>query len=204
MRKTQRWLPIPWGVYGSVLAVTFGGIGIYALLHPEDGPSVRLAIPLYVVAVYWVVACLVNRRTADVKPGGMWVLVWPIPVLLPRRIAREKIRHCYVRRVSVYDEGTELETHFSTGVETLGGHLIGVSDYHQTEGEAAGIAKQVAGVLNQANGGNRIEIFEVDQLPTRAEAGRIVLRGLFWLVVLLAAIFLGAMWDLEYDRERRR
>lgn len=202
MRKTQRWLPIPWGVYGSVLAVIFCGIGVYALLHPEDGPSVRLAIPLYVVAVYWVVACLVNRRTAGVKPQGIWVLVWPVPVLLPRRISREKIRHCYVRRVSVIDEGTELETHFSTRVETLAGHLIGVCDYQKTEADAAGVAQEVAGILNQAPGGKRIEIFEVGQSPTRAEAWRIVLRGLFWLMILLVAIFLGALWDLEYDRAR--
>lgn len=207
MRVTQRWFPLALGGFGIFLVVVFGGIGGYAWFHPEDGPTMRIAIPLYVVAVYLVVACLANLRTAGVTRDGIWFLAWPIPVMLPRRIGREKIRHCYVRnlrQVSRYPNNKELGSYFSVGVETLAGHQIDISGSQETADEAKRLASEVVGILNQAPGGDRIKAVEVSQLPPRVEVMRILLRMLFWLAVCLTAIFLGVLWELAYDRERRR
>lgn len=195
LRITTRWLPLPWGVYGIVLAIVFGGVGVYGWLHPEDGPTVRMVIPLYGVACYWVVACLANRRTVVITPRRLWEVVWPVPVRLPRWTQRASVRHCYLRKVEVYDEGTELERHYAAGVETVGGRQIDVSSYHPREEDATRIAVAAAKILG-------VDTFEVRQLPTVTERFRRLLLGLFWLAVSLGAIWCGAAWEEEHRLQR--
>ncbi|MEP7364599.1 MAG: hypothetical protein ABI972_15190 [Acidobacteriota bacterium] len=203
LRLTQRWIPLPWGVFGVVLAFIFGGIGAYSWLYPEDGPTVRMAIPLYAVALYWVFVCLINRRTAVITPRSLWEIVWPLPVQLPRSTQRGDIRHCYLRNVTTFDDGVKLETYYTAGVETMGGRQIDVSSPHETEEEAAQIARHIAGVLNAESGGPMIKVVWVEQLPTRTEVIRKLLLALFWLAVCIAAIFAGAAWEQEYVRSTK-
>ena len=57
LRVHQRWMALPWGGIGMALALVFAAVGVYSIImYPEDEPSVRVAIPMYVLALYWVVA----------------------------------------------------------------------------------------------------------------------------------------------------
>lgn len=199
----QRWLPVPWGVYGIILALLFGGIGAYFWLHPEDGPTVLMVVPLYAISVYMVLAAVCNVYQAVVTPHRIWEFVWPFPVRLPRATSRDRIRHCYLRNVNISDDTAEWENHYYAGVETVEGWQIELSGPHQSAEHALQMAYRVADVLNEAPGPNQISVVRVPQLRSRGEAIRIVLICLFWLALSIYGVFLGADWDEEYRRKRR-
>ncbi len=196
MRVRQRWLPVPYGVYGVLLAFVFGGIAVAALLHPEDGPSVRIALPMYGIAVYWVLAALVNVRSVFIREDRVAEYVWPVPIRLPRWTRREEIRYCTIRRVVVFDDGTALEVYYTAGLERLDGLESLVSGPHKTREEAEAVAREIAGVL-------QVPVVEVDQIPKRGQVIRIILAGVFWLTLAVTSVFVGAAWDEEYQRGRR-
>lgn len=196
MRVRERWLPVPYGVYGVVLALVFGGIAVAAWLHPEDGPTVRIALPMYGIAVYWVLAALVNVRSVSIREDRVAEYVWPVPIRLPRWTRREKIRCCTIRKVVVFDDGAELETYFTAGLQTVDGLESLVSGPHNTSGEAEAVARKMADVL-------QVPVVEADQLPGQRRAIRIMLAGVFWLTLAVISVFVGAAWDEEYQRGRR-
>jgi len=204
MRVHQRWMALPWGVYGVAIALVFAVIGVYCvIMYPEDKPSVRVVIPMYTLALYWVFALLCNKRIAAVTPQGVRVSMWPFLVRLPRRVKRDNIRHCYIRQVDTYDEGTILERYYSTGVETLDGEQIDISHPHNTAEEAMLLANQVANVLNQRPGRSPVEVRKVAQIPEKREVlWTLALLGL-WLALFIAAIFVGFAWEEEIERVRR-
>jgi hypothetical protein len=204
MRVHQRWMPLPWGAFGIALALIFAGIGVDSLImHPEEQPSVRVVIPMYALALYWVFALLCNKRTATITPEGVRVSVWPFLVRLPRRVKHGNIRHCYIRQVDVYDEGTVLERHYSAGVETLDGEQIDISKPHNTAEEAMLLANQVARVLNRWPGRSPVEVRQVAQIPERKEVLLILALASLWLALFIAAIFIGFAWEEERVRSRR-
>src|SRR5688500_9417988 len=147
LRVHQRWMALPWGGFGIAIALVFAAVGVYSLImYPEEEPSVRVAIPMYALALYWVVALLCNRRTAVVTAQGVRVSVWPFLVGPPRRVKHDNIRHCYIRKITTYDDGTVLESYYSVGVEAIDGEQIDMSQPHNTAEEAMLLANQVADV----------------------------------------------------------
>jgi len=123
------------------------------------------------------------------------VYVWPFVVRPPGRLPRHKIRRCYYRNVSTYDEGTLLESYFAAGVESWDGRRIEISAPHDTAAQAIEVAHRAAAVLNLATGQNPVPVEEVDQIPGIAEVRFILLLMTFWLALFIAAILLGAAWE---------
>jgi hypothetical protein len=203
LRLRQRWLPVPYGVFGVVLALLFGSIAVYSWYYTDDEPTVLVVLPLFGVSLYMVAAAACNIYTAVITPKRVWEYVFPFPIRLPRQLPREKIRCCYLRNVVIADNGTELESHYYAGVESLAGRQIDASGPHKTEEEALVVAHRIASVLNQEPGREPLAIVAVEQIRTRAEAIRIIGIGLCWLVVSVAAIFLGVMWDSSFTKRRR-
>jgi hypothetical protein len=199
----QRWLPLPYAAFGVVLALIFGSIGVFSWLHPEDGPTVLMAVPLFGIALYAVAAAVCNIYTAVITPKRVWEYVLPFPIRLPRQLAREKIRYCYLRNVVIADHSTELESYYYAGVQSLEGRQIDASGPHKTEEEALVVAHRIAGVLNQEPGREPLAVVEVEQIRTRGEAIRIIGIGLFWMAMSVASVFLGAAWDEQYRKRRR-
>lgn len=202
MRVHQRWRALPWGVFGIALAALFGGIGVYcSVAYPEDEPSVRVVIPMYGVAVYWVLALLCNRRIASVTANSVRVTIAPFFVRLPRRLKHSQLRHCYIRNIDTYDEGTLLEKYYSVGVETVKGEQIDISSPHSTAEEATLVAEQVARVLNQSPGRTPIPVRHVPQIPAQTElVSLLALLGL-WLALLIGSVFVGFAWEEDRVRE---
>jgi hypothetical protein len=204
MRVHQRWMPLPWGGFGIALALIFAAIGVHSIiLHPEEQPSVRVVIPMYALALYWVFALLCNKRTATITPEGVRVSVWPFLIRLPRRVKHDRVRHCYIRQVDISDEGTVLERYYSAGVETLDGEQIDISNPHNTAEEALLLANQVAHVLNQWPGRSPVEVRQVAQIPEQKEVLWVLALAGFWLALFIAAIFIGFAWEEERLRSRR-
>jgi len=195
-------MPLPWGGFTGALAIIFGAVGAYSWFDPEDEPTVRMVIPLYVVAVYWVLAALFNVHSFVITSRRIWDIVWPVPVRFPRWTKRSNVRHCYLRNTVICEEGTELENDYTAGVETIAGRQIDVSGPHKTSDEAIQVAMETASILNQEPGGRMIEVCHVVLSPTRTQIIRTVLVVLFWLVLCIAAILVGAVWEEEHRLRR--
>jgi len=179
LRLHQRWMALPWGGFGIAIALVFAAVGVYSLImYPEEEPSVRVAIPMYALALYWVVALLCNRRTAVVTAQGVRVSVWPFRVGPPRRVKHDNIRHCYIRKITTYDDGTVLESYYSVGVEAIDGEQIDISHPHNTAVEAMLLANQITHVLNEWPGRSPIEVRQVAQIPEKRET--------LWTLALLS------------------
>jgi hypothetical protein len=191
-----RWMALPWGVYLLVIALILGGGGIYGhIYYPDEKPSVRAVVPAYGLTLYVVFALLFNWRTSVVTPNGLTVSVWPLVVRPPRRLQRDKIRGCFIRSVSTRDDGTLIESYFSVGVESMEGRQIEISYPHQSASEAMQLANEIARQLNQSPGGRLIEVQEVEQLQSPAEALATVGLVGFWLILFIAAILAGFAWE---------
>jgi hypothetical protein len=196
MKMRQRWMPLPWGVILLPIMLILLGSGVYAnLYYPDDRPTVRIMLPLYAIGVYLTVALLVNWRTVQVTPMGLSVSVWPFVVRQPRRLTRDQVHFCYIRNVRNYDDGTLLESYYSAGVQSLSGEQIDASTPHSTAQEATQVANRMADILNQSSTGSHIEVYEVDQLPERAEVLATLLFMGVWLAIAIGAILLGFEWE---------
>ena len=191
----QRYLSIPYGVFGSILAIVFGAIAVEAWIHPEDGPSIRMVIPMYLFSVYWVIVSLCNIRTAILTPHHVRDIVWPFPVHLPRLTNRTNIRHCFIRGVTITDEDAILETYNMVGVETLAGLQIDLSGPHATLDQATTAATEVANIL-------KLEIVHVSQTPTRRELVSRLLRLAFWATIGFSSLYLGFVWEENFQRSK--
>lgn len=191
-------MALPWGVYLLVIALVLAATGIYSNIHyPDEKPSVRLAVPAFGLVLYVIFALLFNWSTCVVTPKGLTVNVWPLIVRPPRRFKRDKIRFCFIRKVSTIDDGTLLESYFSVGVESIKGLQVEISYPHNSAGEAMQLANQVASKLNQLPGARLIEVQEVEQLKMTAEVlATLALIG-FWLVLFIAAILAGFEWEVR-------
>jgi len=194
-RLHQRYLSLPYSIFGIILAVIFGAIAVISWRNPEESPSVRMVIPIYLFSVYWVLVALCNIRTAVIATHEVRDIVWPFPVHIPRRTKRSAIRHCFVRGVTIMDEGTVLEDYNMVGVETLAGLQIDLSGPHNSIEEATQAAAEIAGILN-------IEIRDVSQTPTRREIFSRLLRLAFWAVIGFSTLFLGFEWEEVHHRTR--
>ena len=115
----------------------------------------------------------------------------------------DNIRHCYIRKITTYDDGTVLESYYSVGVETIDGEQIDMSQPHNTAQDAMLLANQVADVLNQSPGRNPIEVRQVAQIPERPEVLRILVLASLWLALFIAAVFVGFAWEEERVRALR-
>ena len=196
LRVRQRWVSWYWGLFGWILAFIFGGIGAYcATAYPEDRPSVRVVVPMYGLAVYWVLACAFNRRTAVVTPDAVRVWIWPFPVNLPRRIRRDTMRLCFVRETSTYDDTSQLEVYYTAGVQTTAGDQVDVSGPHETAEEAAAAAHEIARVLNAIPGRTALGVRQVPQFPPMGHVRRVLVLAFLWLSLFIAAILLGFQWE---------
>jgi hypothetical protein len=197
-RIRQRWMSLPWGILTLLIFLVFLAVGVISATdYPNERPSVRMVIPAFALYGYVVLALLVNWRTSVITPHGLAVSVWPLVVRPPGRLPRQKIRCCYYRNVSTYDEGTLLESYFSAGVESWDGRRIEISAPHETAAQAMEVAHQAAAVLNLAPGQSPIPVEEIDQLPGMAEIRFVILLMGFWLALFLAAIGLGAAWESQ-------
>ena len=188
----QHWTALPLRVYITAFMVLFGGIGVFGeLAEPDGGSGIRVAIPLYGLGVYSVIAMWWSRRTATITPGGVRVSIGPLPVCTARSVTKDKILHCYVHTVRISDDGTVLETYDNVGVETLSGEQINVSGPHLVAGEAMEMARQVARVLAP------VEVRVIDFEPSGGRARRILKIAALWLALTLLALFAGLAWELE-------
>lgn len=187
----DRWMGLPWGVIGLALAVVLGGIGIVSLLqYPHERPTVRLVVPMYALALYLVLALLVNQRRATVGQKDVRVRVGPFPVVPPRRMACGDVRYCYVRPVAYLDDGTVLELTYFVGVAADDGRQL---DLGRRAERAA--AEEFAGAVAAALEGGPVAIREVDQIPTR-KVETVLAVGL-WLVLFLLALGVGVWWEMQ-------
>jgi len=170
LQVRQRWMPLPWGAITLAIMLVFAATGTYSTIYyPDDKPSIRVIMPMYALAVYIVFALIINWRTTVVTPRGLSLSVWPLIVRPPRHLTRVNIRHCYTRKVSIYDDGTLLESYYSAGVQSIRGEQIDISTPHSTAEQALKAATRIANVLNQAPGQTPIEVRQVEQLPEVVE-----------------------------------
>jgi hypothetical protein len=201
MKFRQRWMPLPWGVFIGAFMLVLTWIGVYSsIYYPDDKPSLRVFLPFYGVGVYLAIALLVNWRTVVVTPAGLSVSVWPFLIRMPRRLRRDQIRYCYIRKVDIYDEGDHLETYYSAGVQSLAGEQIDASTPHSTAEGANVAARQIASILNQFNAGPPLEVWEVQQLPEPREVLAILTLMAVWLAIAIAAVFIGFEWEERVNR----
>lgn len=193
LRLHQRWMSWPWGIIGIGIAAIMAGIGIYSLLaYPDEKPSVRLAIPMYALALYWVFALLCNQRSVVITAAGVRVVIWPFFVSLPRWIPRGTIQHCYIRFVETTDEGAVLEYYYSVGVEARNGAQTELFIF-QTLEPAEELANRLALELNRAAAHPPVQVFLVKQSYKRVVD--VLLFAGFWLALFLASIFAGYLWE---------
>ena len=205
VRVHQRWMALPWGVFCLIIAAVMGVGGAYsAVYYPQEKPSVRVVIPAYGLALYWVFALLANRRTVTVEPDGLRVSIWPFVVRLPQRVRRKDVRFCYIRRIDVSDDETLLERHYAVGVETFGGEQIEISSPHGTAEDAVSLANRIAHTLNGSPGPAPVEVREIDQILGTTEALWVIARASFWLALFIAAIFAGFAWEESEQGDRAR
>jgi len=188
----QPWTALPLRVFATGFMLLFAGIGAYSVIAGyDDSPSYRLVLPLYAVGVYAVTAMWLSKRTAKITPAGVRVSIGPLPVCTPRSVTKDKILHCYVHTVRIYDDGTELENYDSVGVEALDGEQINISGPHLVAGEAMEAARQIARVLAP------LGVQVVDWEPSGGRKSRILKIAAFWLALSLLALFAGTAWELE-------
>ena len=199
-------MALPWGVCLLAIALVMAAAGLYGnIYYPDEKPSVRVIVPMFGLFLYLVLALLFNWRTSTVTPKGLSVSVWPFPVRPPRRLTRDKIRHCYIRNVRIYDEdGTVVESYYSTGVESALGEQTDISYPYNTAAEAAQFATRMASELNRLPGRIPIEVRKVKPLPETAEAGLILVVIGVWLALFIAAIFVGIEWEERSNGVRRQ
>jgi hypothetical protein len=204
MRVQQRWMSLPLGVFCMGFSLLMMANGIYSLVYfPDEEPSVRVAIPLFGLGLYWAFALLCNRRTTSASANGVRVSVWPFFVRPARRLKREQIRHGYIRQVNITDERTLLERYYTIGVETHAGEQLDLSTPHFVYQNAWEMSQQMVRVLNQAAGHQPLSVVLVAQIPPRKEVILTLVLAGVWLAIFIGSIFVGFAWEEERVRLRK-
>src|SRR6185295_8376332 len=150
IRQTKRWAHWIFGLGAAAIGLGFGWIIVRMLQgSTEFGEGVRVFIPSYLLASYWLIATVVNMRTVVLSTKGLSVTVWPIPVRKRFRFERAQIRCCYTRYVTLVDEdGVERHSFYMAGVETWTGFQVNLYGPFESYEPAVQAARELADVVN--------------------------------------------------------
>ena len=182
------------GILGGGVTV-FGVVIAIGLSQTPAIGGMRLIAPMYAVAGYWMLT-LCNRRTVVVDATGVRVTFGPVPAVRGYFVPRKEIAFCYARdTVANYEEGAVPDgTYFAIGVETRAGQRLHFYSRDAGKETALAAAREISQIFNANPAEPRIEARLVTAGYVEATVKR---EFVFWGVLALAAIALGAFWELR-------
>ena len=134
LRQHHRWAPWWVAALFGILYLPLGYAVILAIVDPaKGGEGIRIFLPMFSIFTYWVLALVLNMRTAVVTPAGVSVRLLPFPIGNGQKIKRADIAVCYCRHIIEYEDGQEIENFHTAGVETKTGQQIDVYIPIETE-----------------------------------------------------------------------
>ena len=200
LRLRRHWVPLGFRMLALAVCLGFGYVVVMAYRNPAEwGEYIRVMIPPFVLASYWLLAFAFNLRSVVVTPDRVRVMSWPFPTRPPQSVDRDDIRLCYTRNVVNYHEGVEIENFYTTGVETGKGAQIDVAGPFKTSVESIQSANDIVRVLNEVPNRKTISIYTV---KPAGDAGH-KWRTLLWGAVFLLAILAGAVWEVQHSTWKR-
>jgi hypothetical protein len=175
--------------------VVVGAVFAIGISESPPLPVVRLIAPIYAVASYWMLTYC-NRRTVVVGPTGVRVTYGPIPNVGGQWIPRAQIAACYARDSAAnYDEGEVPNgTYFAIGIETRSGQRLHLYSRDADKQTALAAAAAVSHVFHANPAEPPIEVRLV---PAGHDNPTLRREFVFWGVLALAAVALGAFWELH-------
>lgn len=186
----QAW--VPWYLAAPML---IGYLVIAIVLYrdlDQRSEMVRIVLPAYALLGALVIPAAVNGRYITVSPQGIRLRNLPLPKGQNYDIPREKIRACTVRSVRTNYEGNAITT-YTVGVDCSEGQIDLAYPYSKYEA-ALQVAQQFAAALNQGPVPFTIPCQAAWREPEKS--GRRVVRVLLWGGAFIAAIVLGAYWEI--------
>lgn len=190
LRYSSRW--VKWWV---ALFCVFVMAPFFAAPFLGDEEGVRIAIPICVPAAYLLLQLLFNRRRVTVNATGVHLRNRPFPGFTGMSVRRDEITHCYVREVVEYNEGQEIDRHYLAGVATQRAGIQDITGPLPSVNMAREAAYQICGVLNTHPTASKLEVRPVLQSASPAAGWRKAVW--VWLFLFLAAIAVGAYWELS-------
>jgi hypothetical protein len=159
----------------------------------QRNEMVRIAIPPFALLAALVIPAAVNARQITVSQEGVRLRNVPIPKGKNYDVPRDKIRSCTIRVVRTKLKHGEVTTYI-VGVESSQGQIDLAYPYSKYD-DAKVVCEQFLAALNQGPVSFRIG-FEWAQREPEGSRKRRVITVLAWGGAFIAAIFLGAYWEL--------
>lgn len=186
----QAW--VPWYVAAPMLiAYLVIAIVLYRDLD-QRSEMVRIVLPAYALLGALVIPAAVNGRYITVSTQGIRLRNLPLPKGQNYYIAREDIRACTIRTVLTNLDNTLVRTYI-VGVDCRQGQIDLAYPYSKYEA-ALQVAQQFAAALNQGPVPFTIPCQAATREPQ--QSGRRLVRVLLWGGAFIAAIILGAYWEI--------
>jgi len=192
LRQHHRWAPWWVAALFGILYLPLGYAVILAIVDPaKGGEGIRIFLPMFSIFTYWVLALVLNMRTAVVTPAGVSVRLLPFPIGNGQKIKRADIAVCYCRHIIEYEDGQEIENFHTAGVETTTGQQIDVYIPIETEAESHQAAFEIGRVLNANPADRPIPVYTVIRDRHDPTFKR---QALAWCGLLLVSVLIGAFW----------
>lgn len=159
----------------------------------QRNEMVRIAIPPFSLLGLLVIPAVVNARQITVSREGVRLRNVPIPKGANYNVPREKIRSCTIRMVRTKVKHGELTTYI-VGVDSNEGQIDLAYPYTKYE-DAKLVCEQFIAALNQGPVPYQIGFAWAQREPEGSRKKRVI-TVLAWGGAFIAAIFLGAYWEL--------
>ena len=156
------------------------------------GAGIGVLVAFGMLASYWVLAALLNWRTAVVQPSGIRVGLLPLPTGSGQFVAREIVARCFARSDhETTEEGWETNHHFTIGVETIAGVQVDMPCRFASEEEALAAAYTMNQVLNSEPADRPITVELVTANGTNFPSLKRQLVS--WVSITVIAMIVGAV-----------
>lgn len=193
LQQHRRWAHWAAAVGTIVLLIGFGALIIVTLRDPEEmGEGIRILIPPFLVMLYPAMAVIANYKTIQIRPEGVRITVAPFPTKFNVFIPRDKVSLIYARLAADGGEDAGYVKLFTAGIESAKGQQFDISEGYPSVEPAWEQARAIAAILNASNSKPPIPI----EFAQTKRDFTFVRRLLTWLVVVIAAILLGAYWEV--------
>lgn len=159
----------------------------------QRNEAVRIAIPPFSLLGLLVFPAAVNARQITVSREGVRLRNVPIPKGKNYDVPREQIRSCTIRVVKTRVKHSDVTTYI-VGVESSQGQIDLAYPYSKYD-DAKVVCEQFIEALNQGPVPYRIG-FEWAQREPEGSRKKRVITVLAWGGAFIAAVFLGAYWEI--------
>ena len=166
--------------------------------HSISGAWLGVLVTFGMLATYWVLAAMLNWRTAVVQPSGIRVKLFPLPTGSGHFITREVVALCFARSDhETTEDGLEANHHFTIGTQTTAGTQVDIPSRFATEDDAMAAAHTVGLILNSnlAYTPVRVELVRANGTNFPSLKRQLVL----WVVITVIAVLVGAVCGMIAD-----